>query len=379
MLNDNQEYQSDGEREAMEFLRQGRPLVGLSPSQFRRIECRLSRPLSPRRSQRLLLTVASLGLLLVAGSAAARVIDLGRLPLIGHLLSSSRSASAPRSSRTLRPASLPLLTPSAASGEAFPPGLALSAAQSAAPLAARPHESERVAPGAEAVLLRSPAREPADQPGGQSHSVAGKGAPRSLASARTHDGHGDQAAPLVGGESARMAESARSPAPGEAADWPGQAGLVALPLAPALPPAPPRAPSSAPTQRMTTANSVLSESQSLSAAVAEWHRNHDAHAALAALDTHERRFRGGQMQLETNLLRAEILLHEGREREGLALLDSVALAGLPRGRELATVRGELRIKFGRCREGRRDLNDVRAKDAGDDLGRRATRALTLCP
>ncbi|MGD0838361.1 MAG: hypothetical protein ABSB49_17110, partial [Polyangia bacterium] len=112
MLNDNQEYQSDGEREAMEFLRQGRPLVGLSASQFRRIECRLSRPLSPRRSQRLLLTVASLGLLLVAGSAAARVMDLGRLPLIGHLLSSSRSASAPRSSRTLRPASLPLLTPS---------------------------------------------------------------------------------------------------------------------------------------------------------------------------------------------------------------------------------------------------------------------------
>lgn len=84
------------------------------------------------------------------------------------------------------------------------------------------------------------------------------------------------------------------------------------------------------------------------------------------------------MQWAARLLRAEILLQLGREREGLGLLDGVSLSGIPRGRELATVRGELRIKYGRCAEGRRDLDAVLAKDATDELGRRAARAISLC-
>lgn len=124
---------------------------------------------------------------------------------------------------------------------------------------------------------------------------------------------------------------------------------------------------------------ILIESQSLSAAVGKWHRDHDARAALDLLDGHERRFPGGQLEVEAAMLRAEILLREGQEREALRLLDSVSLAGLPRARELQTVRGELRLKYGRCPEGRRDLEAVRAEDAVDDLGRRATRALRACP
>jgi hypothetical protein len=124
---------------------------------------------------------------------------------------------------------------------------------------------------------------------------------------------------------------------------------------------------------------VLAESRSFSTAVRRWHLDHDAQAALTALDAHARKFPGGRIQLEARLLRAEILLQLGREREGLALLDGVALAGLPRGRELQTVRGELRIKHGRCAEARRDLDDVLAKDASDGLGRRAAHALSLCP
>jgi predicted Zn-dependent protease len=85
------------------------------------------------------------------------------------------------------------------------------------------------------------------------------------------------------------------------------------------------------------------------------------------------------MQLEARLLRAEILLQQGREREALALLDSMYLPELPRGRELQTVRGELRIKYGRCTEGRPDLDEVLAKDRTDGLARRAARAISLCP
>ena len=100
---------------------------------------------------------------------------------------------------------------------------------------------------------------------------------------------------------------------------------------------------------------------------------------MAALAFHERSFPSGQMHLEAKLLRAEILLQQGREPESLVLLDSMTLHGLPRGRELQTVRGELRIKYGRCSEGRRDLDDILAKDNTDALAHRATRAISLCP
>ena len=121
------------------------------------------------------------------------------------------------------------------------------------------------------------------------------------------------------------------------------------------------------------------ESRSFSAALGQWHRDHNAEAALAALDLHERRFPYGQIRLEAKLLRAEIFLQQGREREALGLLDRVSLSGLPRGRELQTVRGELRVKYGRCRAGRSDLEHVLAKDRADTLGRRAARAIALCP
>jgi hypothetical protein len=124
---------------------------------------------------------------------------------------------------------------------------------------------------------------------------------------------------------------------------------------------------------------LTEESRSFSAALARWHRDHDAEGALAALDAYDRRFPGGQIQVEARILRAEVLLSRGREGEGLAALDRVSLSGLPRGRELATVRGELRVKHGRCAEGRSDLSDVLAKGAGDGLGRRAARAIRLCP
>jgi hypothetical protein len=85
------------------------------------------------------------------------------------------------------------------------------------------------------------------------------------------------------------------------------------------------------------------------------------------------------MRLESRVLRAEIYLAQNRESEALAVLDSVAPAGLPRGRELQVVRGELRIKAGRCPEGKRDLGDVLEKGVADALAERAVRAIHHCP
>ena len=146
---------------------------------------------------------------------------------------------------------------------------------------------------------------------------------------------------------------------------------------PALTAPAPRAP--APRTPSAAEDPISAESRSFSAALAQWHRDHNASAALAALDLHARRFPHGQIRLEAKLLRAEILLQQGREREALGLLDNVSLSGLPRGRELQTVRGELRVKYHRCADGRRDLEHVLAKDRTDALGRRAGRAISLCP
>lgn len=126
-------------------------------------------------------------------------------------------------------------------------------------------------------------------------------------------------------------------------------------------------------------DSVLSEARSFAEAIERWHRQHDPAGALTALDAHERRFPEGSLTTEAHLLRAEILLGQGRERESLHLLDRVKLDGSPRSRELFTVRGELRVKAGRCSEARADLLEVVRGGAEDDLAKRATQALVHCP
>jgi Flp pilus assembly protein TadD len=126
-------------------------------------------------------------------------------------------------------------------------------------------------------------------------------------------------------------------------------------------------------------NPIVAESHSFASVIEPWHRTHNADAALALLDAHEQRFPSGHMVLETRVLRAEIYLAQGRENEALAVLDSVALSGIPRARELQTVRGELRIKAGRCGEGKRDLGEVLEKSVADSLAKRAAQALHHCP
>jgi uncharacterized protein YjiS (DUF1127 family) len=124
---------------------------------------------------------------------------------------------------------------------------------------------------------------------------------------------------------------------------------------------------------------ILAESQSFAEAIERWHRDHDGRGALAALDTHEQRFPSGRLGVEARVLRAEILLSRGSEREGLMILDRMNLAGAPRARELLTVRGELRIKLGRCAEGRADLEEVLRKGTADGFAKRAAQALEHCP
>jgi hypothetical protein len=126
-------------------------------------------------------------------------------------------------------------------------------------------------------------------------------------------------------------------------------------------------------------NPIVEESRSFASVIEPWHRTHDGSATLSLLDVHERRYPSGYMRLESRMLRAEIYLMQGRESEALSILDTLSLAGIPRARELRTVRGELRIRAGRCAEGKRDLVDVLEKGLADSLAKRAAQAISHCP
>ena len=124
---------------------------------------------------------------------------------------------------------------------------------------------------------------------------------------------------------------------------------------------------------------IAEESRSFASVIEPWHRTRDASTTLTLLDAHEGRYPHGVMQVESRVLRAEIYLAQGREHQALSVLDTMSLAGLPRARELHAVRGELRIKAGRCAEGRRDLDEVLAKGVADSLAKRAASAISHCP
>jgi hypothetical protein len=336
-------------RRGIGFLHRARPLCGLPSGAFARIERRLAQPASKPRRRPLLLAAATLGLLLVAGTAFAVASGgLAHLPVVGPWLAPSPTVSpTPRASK---------------------PRHARPSAQPPAPLAAPSSPTEPVtAPaerGTDVAAVAAPPPAPPLAPNGSAGAGASAAPPAVLP---RPSGNGDTATPAIGAKPASpvvrkvvLANPPPSPAPA------GPAPATAQPTPAPVVPAPAVEP-------------ILDESRSLSAAIERWHRDRAASAALGALDEHDRRFANGRLRMEARLLRAEILLAQGREREGLALLDQVTLAGSPRARELFTVRGELRIKLGRCREGRADLDEVLAKGMADAFARRATEALRHCP
>jgi hypothetical protein len=181
-----------------------------------------------------------------------------------------------------------------------------------------------------------------------------------------------RAAPPAPAEGEATTNEAPAPIEGKRSVPASRKAMVARGLADGSRPRPPVAAQAA-------MDPLLGESQSLAAAIERWHRDRDGCGALAALDAHERLFPAGHLLVEARVLRAEILLAQGREGESLMLLDRMTLAGSPRARELFTVRGELRIKLGRCREGRTDLDEVLNKGGADGFAKRAVQALGRCP
>jgi len=324
MSADRKAHGTDNElsQQGLSFLHQARDLRGLQPSQVERIERRLHERKGRARRMALWPALAALALVLAAGATlAVAQRGLRSLPLIGALFAppSVPTAGATKPEKRRRPA----VQKSLAEDRSAPVPSAPSIAPRPAPVP-EPAPIVEIGPAEAVELPTPPVRQAVTRP-------------RSLA----------LRAPLASPEGVRLVEAPEAPAPTLSA--------------------------------AKEENPIVAESHSLASVIEPWHRIHNAGAALALLDAHEQRYPNGHMGLETRVLRAEIYLAQGSETEALAVLDSLVLSGIPRVRELQTVRGELRIKAGRCPEGKLDLGDVLEKSVADSLAKRAAQALHHCP
>jgi tetratricopeptide (TPR) repeat protein len=102
----------------------------------------------------------------------------------------------------------------------------------------------------------------------------------------------------------------------------------------------------------------------LGIAIRRLRRDHDARAALAALDERARRFPAGALADEADLVRVETLLALDDRAAALRLLEGRDLAAGPRARQALELRGELRAAAGRCADAVADLD--RAVGSSDD-------------
>jgi hypothetical protein len=138
------------------------------------------------------------------------------------------------------------------------------------------------------------------------------------------------------------------------------------PSAPAVTkPQPTVAPAAVPAASPTAAAKLRLADQALFGhALRTLRAEHDAAGALAALREHGKVFPASTLAGERKALEVEALLALHRERDALALLDTMALDELPRSGERLVVRGELRATAKRWRQACGDFDRALARVSG---------------
>jgi len=122
---------------------------------------------------------------------------------------------------------------------------------------------------------------------------------------------------------------------------------------------------------------IAEESRLLTAALQLLRQQHDARSALSALDEYSQRFPSGTLTREATLARIDALLELDDRVHALEILDRTQLTELPRARELAVLRGELRGAVGRCNQAVADLGSA-LDGSGDALEERALWGRASC-
>jgi hypothetical protein len=105
-------------------------------------------------------------------------------------------------------------------------------------------------------------------------------------------------------------------------------------------------------------SALATETAILERALAALRQDHDAAAALAALDEHEKAFPRGALGHEADATKVEALLELGREVPALRVLDAMTFGGSRRDLGLRLNRATLRAAAGRCLDAEADYARV---------------------
>jgi hypothetical protein len=113
-----------------------------------------------------------------------------------------------------------------------------------------------------------------------------------------------------------------------------------------------------------TAKPMLSDQTLFGQALRKLRAENDAAGALAALREHKTAYPKSALSGERTALEVESLLALHRDKDALAMLDTVALETLPRSGERFVVRGELRAAAKRWLEAKADFEHALARVSG---------------
>jgi tetratricopeptide (TPR) repeat protein len=124
---------------------------------------------------------------------------------------------------------------------------------------------------------------------------------------------------------------------------------------------------------------IARQARLLGKALQSLRQDHDARAALAALDEHAAQFPDGALAPEADITRVDALLALDRRQAALGILDRMVVPATTRGRELVLVRAELRVGARRYAEAVQDFTRALAAGPSDDaLSERAWHGRIAC-
>jgi len=305
---------------------------------------RISRALAPsgvsRRTSRLALRLAVALSCIMAGAATVKAYELARragwlgkttatAPLEGARSRTSRKAtSAPQAKAEPMQARADMEEPVAPT-----PPIGATGALTSVPLAGsepREAEGERAPAGlaGRGIDRAAEVRDPPTQPAAPASDTL------TLPPARTPVGH--PPAGLAGRGIDRAAE-VREPA-----TQPATRASDMHALAPARTPVDDRLTPMPAAPAVASPVAISEETRELDHAIGYLRRDHNAAAALAALDTYLGRYPHGALRREAHLVRIDALLALGRTEQALAALEVTTFDPGLRSTELLTVRAELR-------------------------------------
>jgi hypothetical protein len=369
------------------LLEAARQVESLAPEQKRQVRRRIVRTLFGTRHlgfrARLAPALVALALLAIGGAAFATAQRLGLLPGLGHNKASepagqseqeARKHKAVRGRAASHPAAV-VVDPTGAGAELateqtrvllpeVPDPLLYPLSQASTSVWAPWPQSQPPPAGVRVAVLRATPAPAATTK--TSARAAWQGAP-----ARPWPAPSAQPMPAVSPAtpSAVVNPTLGVRSPEAAATSPAVAPL-AVPAASAPPPvpAPPAAqPAAAPPPAAQTApaqKSASSDRALFGQAIRRLRTENNPSAALVALHEHAKAYPRSALGGERTALEVEALLALHRDRDALALLDTMALDELPRSGERFVVRGELRAAARRWQEACADFERALARVSG---------------